>query len=118
MANRFADAIPPPFVHGYGAKGKSVLQQWGGVHRLRGNGNTVPLWAAAAVNRLGFSSSQGHTANSYAITGLEMEQIKESQGKHTRFDLTQRPLLLSSSGNASHALLLLPQAPQVWARAR
>ena len=58
-----------------------------------------------------------HTANSYAITGLEMEQVKEGQGKHTRFDLTQRPLLLSSSGNASHALLLLPQAPQIWARA-
>ena len=57
-----------------------------------------------------------HTANSYAVTGLEMEQVQEGQGKQTRFDLTQKPLLLSFSGNASHALLL-PQARQVWATA-
>ena len=44
--------MPPPFVHGYGAKGKSILQLWGNVNRLPtlpesiwGNGTTVPLWA-------------------------------------------------------------------------
>ena len=53
MANRFAEAVPPPFVHGYGAKGKSVLRLWGNVHRLPtlpeaiwGNGDAVPLWAS------------------------------------------------------------------------
>ena len=63
------------------------------------------------------SGSIIHTANSYALTGLEMEAVRENQGKPVRYDLTHRPLLLSSSGNASHALLLLPQAAQVWARA-
>ena len=50
MANRFAEAIPPPFVHGCGAKGKSVLQQRGALlpEAVWGNGTTVPLWAAAA----------------------------------------------------------------------
>ena len=53
MANRFADGIPPPFVHGYGVKGKHILQQWGEIQRLPtlpdaiwGNGAKVPLWAA------------------------------------------------------------------------
>ena len=53
MANRYAEVMPPPFVHGYGAKGKSILQLWGNVNRLPtlpesiwGNGTTVPLWAS------------------------------------------------------------------------
>ena len=53
MANRYAEVMPPPFVHGYGAKGKGILQLWGNVHRLPtlpesiwGNGSTVPLWAS------------------------------------------------------------------------
>ena len=53
MANRYAEVIPPPFVHGYGAKGKNILPQWGSVVRLPtlpesvwGNGDTVPLWAS------------------------------------------------------------------------
>ena len=252
MANRFAEAVPPPFVHGYGAKGTSVLRLWGQVHRMPtlpeaiwGNGDAVPLWAAVggkgngpvriqlfpgvlmywkrealsscgaspkwrsrpntpkgplailtaaahsyfaqadvpwallaadtqatslglsrywddalalrvhqALAAFGFPAYQHpppkphrtlagecrslfisgmngrgenapasvscsiiHTANSYALTGLEMEQVRENQGKPVRFDLTHRPLLLSSSGHASHALLLLPQAPQVWAKA-
>ena len=58
-----------------------------------------------------------HTANSYALTGLEMETVRDNQGKKVRYDDTQRPLLLSTSGNAAHALLLLPQAAQLWARA-
>ena len=52
MANRYAEVMPP-FVHGYGAKGKSILQLWENVHRLPtlpesiwGNGSTVPLWAS------------------------------------------------------------------------
>ena len=52
MANRYAEVIPP-FVHGYGAKGKNILPQWGSVLRLPtlpesvwGNGDTVPLWAS------------------------------------------------------------------------
>ena len=48
---------------------------------------------------------------------LFMEAVRENQCKPVRYDLTHRPLLLSSSGNASHALLLLPQAAQLWARA-
>ena len=252
MANRYAEVIPPPFVHGYGAKGKHILPQWGSVLRLPtlpesvwGNGDTVPLWAsvgkkgsgpvrlqlfpgvlmfwrkdalsscratpkgrsrpntptgplalraAAAhawlaqvdlpwplfaadikVTPLGLSQywddglamrvqqalaafafpayqypppkphltpsgecrslfisgmhgkaenapstvsgSIIHTANSYALTGLEMETVRDNQGKKVRYDDTQRPLLLSTSGNAAHALLLLPQAAQLWARA-
>ena len=53
MANRYAKVIPPPFVHGYGAKGKNILPQWESVVRLPtlpesvwGNGDTVPLWAS------------------------------------------------------------------------
>ena len=53
MANRYAEVIPPPFVHGYGVKGKNILPQWGSVLRLPtlpesvwGNGDTVPLWAS------------------------------------------------------------------------
>ena len=252
MANRYAEVIPPPFVHGYGAKGKNILPQWGSVVRLPtlpesvwGNGDTVPLWAsvgkkgsgpvrlqlfpgvlmfwkkdalsscratpkwrsrpntptgplallaAAAhawlaqadlpwplfaadikVTPLGLSQywddglamrvqqalaafafpayqypppkphltpsgecrslfisgmngkaentpptvsgSIIHTANSYALTGLEMETVRDNQGKKVRYEDTQRPLLLSTSGNAAHALLLLPQAAQLWARA-
>ena len=75
---------------------------------MNGRGENMP----ASV-----SGSMIHTANSYALTGLEMEQVRENQGRPIRYDLTHRPLLLSSSGNASHALLLLPQAPQVWAKA-
>ena len=72
----------------------------------RKNENTPPSVSGSII----------HTANSYALTGLEMEAVRENQGKPVRYDLTHRPLLLSSS-NASHALLLLPQAAQVWARA-
>ena len=63
------------------------------------------------------SGSIIHTANSYALTGLEMETVRDNQGKKVRYEDTQRPLLLSTSGNAAHALLLLPQAAQLWARA-
>ena len=232
MANRFAEAVPRPFVHGYGAKGKSVLRLWGKVHRLPtlpeaiwGNGDAVPLWASVggkgngpvriqlfleflmywkkealsscgaspkwrsrpntpkgplailtaaahscfaqadvpwplftadtqatslglsrywddslalrvhqALAAFGFPAYQHpppkphrtpagecrslfisgmngrgenapasvsgsiiHTANSYALTGLEMEQVREDQGRPVRYDLTHRPLLLSSS---------------------
>ena len=67
MANRYAEVMPPPFVHGYDAKGKSVLQLWGNVNRLPtlpesiwGNGTTVPLWASVGKKgsgpvRLNFS---------------------------------------------------------------
>ena len=63
------------------------------------------------------SGSIIHTANSYALTGLEMETVRDNQGKKVRYEDTQRPLLLSTSGNAAHALLLLSQAAQLWARA-
>ena len=46
-----------------------------------------------------------------------METVRDNQGKKVRYKDTQRPLLLSTSGNAAHALLLLPQAAQLWARA-
>ena len=53
MANRYAEVTPPPFVHGYGAKGKNILPQWGSVVWLPtlpksvwGNRDTVPLWAS------------------------------------------------------------------------
>ena len=80
------------------ARGVSVaLYQWDGK-----NENSPPSVSGSII----------HTANSYA---LEMEAVRENQCGPVR-DLTHRPLLLSSS-NASHALLLLLQAVQVWARA-
>ena len=34
MDNRFSQAAPPPVVHGYGAKGKQVVERWGQISRL------------------------------------------------------------------------------------
>ena len=35
-----------------------------------------------------------------------METVRDNQGTKVRYEDTQRPLLLSTSGNAAHALLL------------
>ena len=51
----------------------------------------------------------------HTLTGLEMEQVRENQGKPVRFDLAHRPLLLSSSGHASHCCS--SQVHQVWVKA-
>ena len=60
---------------------------------MNGRGENAPASVSGSII---------HTANSYALTGLEMEQVRENQGRPVRYDLTHRPLLLSSSGNASH----------------
>ena len=67
--------------------------QWEGPHKEK--------WFPILVN----TQAAGMAAVHFTWAGPEV------------YDLTHRPLLLSSSGNASHALLLLPQAAQVWARA-
>ena len=64
---------------------------------------------------VGVAGSILHVANSYGLSGLEMEALVDPNAQPVRFEDTKRPLLLSVSGNASHALLLLPQARQAWA---